>query len=71
MDSKIILYSTDCPKCIVLKRKLADKGIEYSEVQSIDEMLSLGIMEVPVLVVDGELKSFVEAVKWVNDQQEN
>ena len=49
---KIILYSTGCPKCKVLKHKLEEKGIAYTENNTVDEMLSLGIVQVPVLSVD-------------------
>lgn len=63
-----MLYSTGCPRCNVLKKKLAEKGIGYTENNSVDEMLSIGIVEVPVLSVDGKLLDFSEAVKWVNDR---
>lgn len=67
MDT-VILYSTGCPRCKVLKQKLADKGIKYAENNSVDEMLAMGISEVPVLGVNGELLSFAEAVKWANNK---
>lgn len=63
-----ILYSTGCPKCNVLTRKLDAKGIEYTVNNSVEEMLALDITEVPVLQVDNQLMSFAEAVSWVNDQ---
>lgn len=63
-----MLYSTGCPRCNVLKKKLAEKDIDYTENNSVDEMVSMGIMEVPVLSVDGKLLDFSEAVKWVNDR---
>lgn len=63
---KIILYSTGCPKCKVLKHKLEEKVIAYTENGSVDEMLSLGIVQVPVLSVNGELLDFQTANQWVN-----
>lgn len=63
-----MLYSTGCPRCNVLKKKLADRGVDYTENNSVDEMVSMGIMEVPVLSVDGKLLDFSEAVKWVNEK---
>ena len=63
---KIVLYSTGCPKCKVLKSKLDSKGIEYTENSSVEEMTKLGIAQVPVLSVDGDLMDFKEAVSWVN-----
>ena len=40
---KIILYSTGCPKCEVLKKKLKTKNIEYVENNNVEDMESLGI----------------------------
>ena len=66
----IILYSTGCPKCNVLKKKLAEKNIEYTECNDIDVMTSLGIDQVPVLSVDGKLLTFPEVTKLVNESEE-
>ena len=63
----IILYSTGCPKCNVLKSKLKDKGIEFVENNSVEEMTRLGITQVPVLSVCGALLDFKNAVIWVNN----
>ena len=68
MDSSLILYSTGCPKCKVLKKKLKEKGIEYIENNSVDEMISLGITQVPVLSYGGRLMDFRDAVNWVNER---
>lgn len=65
---QIILYSTGCPRCEVLKKKLSEKSVDYTEVTSVDDILTLGIKEVPVLSVDGGLMSFKEAIDWVNNQ---
>lgn len=65
--SKVILYSTGCPKCEVLKKKLANKKIEYTECNDVDKMQSLGIEQVPVLSVDGKLMDFAESVNYINE----
>lgn len=65
---KIILYSTGCPRCEVLKKKLAEKSVSYTEATSVEDMLALGIKEVPVLSVNETLMNFKEAVDWVNNQ---
>lgn len=65
---KLILYSTNCPKCRVLKKKLSDKGLAFEEDLSVDEMEKLGITEVPVLSIEGALLDFKTAVDWVNQQ---
>lgn len=68
MNGIYILYSTGCPKCEVLKKKLAEKGVQYTENNSVDEMLTLGIEAVPVLKVNDRLLDFKGAVDWVNKQ---
>lgn len=68
MNDIYILYSTGCPKCEVLKKKLAEKGVQYTENNSVDEMLKLGMEAVPVLKVNDRLLDFKEAVDWVNKQ---
>lgn len=64
MDN-IVLYSTHCPMCEMLKRKLDEKGIRYIENNDIDEMRGLGITSVPVLKVKGEYLDSSLAMKWI------
>ena len=66
----IILHTTNCPKCNILKKKLDSKGIEYKENFNIDVdyMLSLGIDTTPILQVDDEYMEFTKANEWVNNQ---
>lgn len=64
----IILYSTGCPQCEILKKKLAAKGINYTENNDEQQMLSMNFTIVPVLEVDGKQMKFSEAVKWINEQ---
>ena len=66
--SKITLYSTGCPKCKVLKKKLDDLSIAYEENTSVDEMLKLGIMSAPTLQVDDKIMPFQESIKWVKGE---
>ena len=68
MAETVVLYSTGCPRCSVLKKKLEEKGIKYTENNSVDEMLALGIMTVPVLGIGDELKNFTESIAWLNSQ---
>lgn len=64
-EDKIILYSTHCPKCTILEKKLKDKGVIYNEVNDVDYMVNLGFTEVPMLVVNDRTMGFNEAVKWI------
>lgn len=65
MSKTILLYSTGCNACNTLKLMLKNAGIEYTENNNIEEMLALGISQVPVLSVDGELLSYNDAKTWV------
>ena len=66
--AKIILYSTNCPKCNVLEKKLQSKYIDFEICNDVDLMLSKGIQQAPYLEVDNELMDFSKAVKWVNEK---
>lgn len=68
MQDEIILYSTGCPRCNVLKNKLADKAVTYEENNSVSEMTVLGITDVPILSINGRFYDFKSAVEWVNKQ---
>lgn len=65
----ITLYSTHCPRCKVIMKKLEAKGLKYEEVTSIEQMKALGISAVPVLEVDGERMDFSKANQWINQQE--
>ena len=63
----VVLYSTNCPKCVVLKRKLDELNVEYSENNDVDVMLRLGITQAPMLEVDGKLLDFTQAIALLRE----
>ena len=67
------LYSTGCPKCKVLEKKLTNAGIEFKIHDNVDEVAafcdSLGLTSVPVLEVNGKYLNFGDAIKWVGEQK--
>lgn len=67
--NKIILYSTGCPSCNVLKKKLAAKGIQFEENNDQELMRSMNFVRVPVLDVDGNQMDFAAANNWINEQE--
>lgn len=67
---EIILYSTNCPKCKILEKKLTEKNIKFTKNNNVIDMTELGIDQVPVLSIDGKLLSFVEANKWINERED-
>lgn len=61
------LYTTEnCPRCKMLKMKLASKNIEYVEISNIDVLISKGIKQAPMLEVDGELLNLSKANEFIN-----
>lgn len=62
----VVFYSTDCPKCKVLKAKLDSKSIDYTIFNDVDRMVEMGITTVPDLMVDGKLMNFKESMEWLN-----
>lgn len=63
---KIVLYSTGCPKCKVLEKKLDDAGVEYEVVSDTEVMLSKSFINVPMLSINDNNLKFKEAVDWIN-----
>lgn len=66
---KFILYTTGCPKCRILEKKLTDKNVEYEVVCDTEKIKAKG-NAVPMLeIIDGDsnkVLSYYEAVKFVN-----
>lgn len=69
MIRNITLYSTGCPKCTILEKKLDQKNISYEINNDVDLMQEKGFMSMPMLEVDGELMDFGTAVNWVNSTE--
>ena len=70
----IILYSTNCPKCKVITKKLQMKNLAFTEIDckadtTYIEMLSgKGFKGMPVLQVGDEFYDFAKANKWIGEQ---
>lgn len=62
----VILYSTNCPRCNVLEKKLGQKNIDYKLITDEDIMINKGFMTAPMLEVDNEVYDFKGAVDWLN-----
>lgn len=72
MQYKIILYSTNCPKCRMLAKRLDIKGIDYEINNDIELMIKKGFSEAPMLEIltDGLITTmdFNTAVDWLELQ---
>lgn len=62
---EVILYSTHCPQCVVLEKKLNQKNISYEEVNDVKIIREKGFLSVPMLEVDGKNMNFKEAFNYV------
>ena len=65
---KIVLYTSHCPRCAILEKKLQEKNIAYETFTDVQKMIDMGFESMPVLQVDGKKMLFKEAVKWVNEE---
>jgi glutaredoxin len=65
----VVLYSTNCPKCKVLEKKLDSIGIDYKIVTDEDLMISKGFSSAPMLEVDDNIMDFGNAVRWAKEQK--
>ena len=65
----ITLYSTNCPKCNVLKQKLQSLNIDFEISNNIDELIELGFMEAPILKANDQYLNFSKAVNWIKEQK--
>lgn len=63
----IILYSTNCPKCKVLEKKLNDANIDFVINSDVEEMTRKGFSSAPMLEIDNKIMDFGQAVQWVNN----
>lgn len=61
---KIKILGTGCPNCQKLKKnveiaisELELKNIEIEKVEEIDQIISMGVMSTPALIINNEVKS--------------
>lgn len=66
--NRVILFSTGCPQCNVLKEKLKAANIDYIEVTDKDTIIAKGITKVPVLEVDGIQMALSAANEWIKSR---
>lgn len=67
---EVTLYSTGCPKCNVLKKKLEAANISYTEVTDTDKVSQIckdtGFDSVPIIAIeDGHILDFARAIDWI------
>ena len=60
-----MLYTTHCPKCMVIEKKLTAAQLDFEICENQDIMKEKGFNTAPVLEVDGKVMGFKEAVNWI------
>jgi len=65
------VYSTNCPKCRILVKKLSDSNLEYEVIENPDEIYlaseKYNIKEAPFAVIDDKVYNYVEALRMALD----
>lgn len=61
----LIVYTTGCPRCEILKDKMIESNVYFTEVEDIEKMKELGIKQVPILEVNGKLLSYFKALEYI------
>ena len=60
----VTVYTTPgCSKCALLKRKLGEKGIEYTESRDATEPMEKGFRSAPVLKYNDKFYLFKDALE--------
>lgn len=68
----IKFYSTNCPRCHVLQKKLDSKNIQYEIHTDTQEMIDLGLVNAPAIELEnGQLLDFMKAVEWIGGYNAN
>lgn len=63
----IKMLTTHCPRCIVLKKKLDAKNVQYEEITDEKVIESYGVDFVPALVLDEDtILDYNASIMWVN-----
>ena len=60
-----IFTTPQCGKCVILKNKLNENGIKYTD-GDLQEIINLGYRNVPVLKKEDAYMNFGQAIDWIN-----
>ena len=67
----VVLYTTNCPKCRILKQKLEESGVDFQTIDDIESMTKRGMTTSPMLGVDDELFGFSQALIWMEERRKS
>ena len=63
----ITVYTTHCPRCKILEKTLASRGVDYVAVEDVNAIMAKGFQMVPMMEVDGKVLDFKEAMFWIKE----
>lgn len=65
----VVLYTIDCPKCIVLEKKLKQKDISFAKISDKETLITKGLGDAhfPILEVDGVTMEYGTAIEWIKN----
>lgn len=65
----VVLYTIDCPKCLVLEKKLNSKNIFFVKVSDGETLVAKGLENAnfPILEVDGVMMEYRTAIEWIKN----
>ena len=66
----IVLYTIDCPNCLILEKKLKAKNIDFIKVSDKETIVAKGYGDsaFPILDVGGVVMNYKTAIQWINNQ---
>ena len=66
----VVLYTIECPKCVILEKKLEAKNIKFLRVSDEETIRAKGFSDssFPILEVDGVVMGYKTAIQWANNQ---
>lgn len=67
----VTLYTTHCPQCTVLEKKLQQANINYEINEDPEAIRALGYLAAPILVVDGNDMLFKDACIWIDSRKKD
>ena len=68
VSNMVTLYTINCPKCLVLEKKLQQANIKFTLCTDREIITSKGYDLMPVLEVDGKTMGFKEAIDWAKER---
>lgn len=65
MEQHIILYSTDCPRCKLVKQMLDIHHVPYTEIADKQVILDKDFDSVPVMDINGKIMDYSGILTWL------